>query len=660
MINLNIATSSQTKGETMLDTVDNLAAMHADMFIVRHSQSGAPHLIAQQRGAAHSRHQRRRRPPRAPDARPARHVHHSPLQERFHNLTVAIVGDVLHSRVARSQIHALTTLGVPEVRVIGPKTLLPTRRRAHGRPGLSRHGSGSARLRRRHHAAPAERTHEGRAAASPQEFFKFYGLTPEKLALAKPDAIVMHPGPMNRGVEIDSEVADGPQSVILPQVTFGIAVRMAVMSIVGRNGKRMKIHIRNGRVIDPMNARDEVADLYVAAGKIVAIGHAPAGFHANRTIDATGLVVCPGLVDLSVRLREPGFEYSATLESEMLAAAAGGITSLACPPDTDPPLDEPGLVEMLKFRARNLPGPRVYPIGALTQKLDGQMLTEMAELTEAGCVAFTQADAPPADTQVLLRAMQYAATFGFSLWLRPQDLSLARDGVAHDGEVASRLGLAGIPALAETVALATILLLARETGARVHLARLSTREGIAMVRAAKAQGLAVTCDVASTHVHLSENDLVSFDSHLHLVPPLQEPARPRCHPRSAARRHHRRPVFRPHAGRRGRQAGALRRVGPGRHRRRTAAAADAEVGARDGRAADAGNRPDFVEARANPGRTRRQPVGWQLCRHLHFRRDRRMGRHVQNAGQPGRQHALPQSPDAGSGALHPDRRPYRL
>ena len=283
----------------------------------------------------------------------------------------------------------------------------------------------------------------------------------------------------------------------------------------------MKIHIKNGRVIDPMNARDEIADVFVAAGKIVGNGHAPADFHANRTLDATGLVVCPGLVDLSVRLREPGFEYRATLESEMLAAAAGGITSLACPPDTDPPLDEPGLVEMLKFRAKNLPGPRVYPIGAMTQKLEGKMLTEMAELTEAGCCAFTQADALPTDTQVLLRAMEYASTFGFSLWLRPQDASLARGGVAHDGAVASRLGLPGISALAETVALATILQLARATGARVHVARLSTYEGIAMVRAAKAQGLAVTCDVAANHVHLSENDLVSFDSHLHLMPPLR-------------------------------------------------------------------------------------------------------------------------------------------
>ena len=283
----------------------------------------------------------------------------------------------------------------------------------------------------------------------------------------------------------------------------------------------MKILIRNGRVIDPHSAFDGVADVAIAAGKIVTVGAAPADFHANRVIDAAGLVVCPGLVDLSVRLREPGFEYKATLESEMLAAASGGVTSLACPPDTDPPLDEPGLVEMLKFRARNLPGPRVYPVGALTQKLEGKALTEMAELTEAGCVAFTQVDAPMTDTQVLLRAMEYAATFGFCIWLRPQDYPLSRGGLAHDGAVASRLGLAGIPALAETVALATILQLARATGCRVHLSRLSTREGVAMVGAAKQDGLAISCDVASTHLHLTENDLVGFDSHFHLIPPLR-------------------------------------------------------------------------------------------------------------------------------------------
>ena len=214
----------------------------------------------------------------------------------------------------------------------------------------------------------------------------------------------------------------------------------------------MKIHIKNGRLIDPGNNIDTQADLFIAAGKVAAVGKAPAGFNANRVIDAAGLVVCPGLVDLSARLREPGFEYKATLESEMLAAAAGGVTSLACPPDTDPALDEPGLVEMLKHRAKTLNLAHVYPIGALTVGLAGEQLTEMAELRDAGCVGFSQADVPLPDNQVLLRALQYAATFGFRVWLRPQDGYLAKDGVAHDGEVATRLGLAGIPAFAETVA----------------------------------------------------------------------------------------------------------------------------------------------------------------------------------------------------------------
>jgi dihydroorotase len=197
------------------------------------------------------------------------------------------------------------------------------------------------------------------------------------------------------------------------------------------------------------------------------------------------------------------------------------VTSLACPPDTDPPLDEPGLVEMLKFRTRTSPGPRVYPVGALTWKLKGERLTEMAELAEAGCVAFSQSDAPLIDTRVLLHALEYAVTFDLPVWLRPQDPHLARSGVAHDGVVAARLGLPAIPVPAETVALQTILLLARETGARVHLARLSSRAGLDMVRRAKHDGLRITCDVAIHHVHLSELDLVDFNANCHLVPPLR-------------------------------------------------------------------------------------------------------------------------------------------
>ena len=283
----------------------------------------------------------------------------------------------------------------------------------------------------------------------------------------------------------------------------------------------MKIQIKNGHLIDPKNGIDAVMDVFIAAGKVVAIGSAPSNFQANRVIDAEGLVVCPGLVDLSARLREPGYEYKATLESEMDAAVAGGITSLACPPDTDPPLDEPGLVEMLKHRARSLNQARVYPIGALTQGLKGKHLTEMAELRDAGCVAFGQSDAPLTDTLVMMQSMQYAATFGFGVWLRPQDMSLSNNGVAHDGEVATRLGLPPIPVCAETIALSNIILLARETGAKVHLCRLSSAEGVSMVRSAKKQGLSITCDVAINHMHLSEMDIGFFDSNCHLVPPLR-------------------------------------------------------------------------------------------------------------------------------------------
>ena len=283
----------------------------------------------------------------------------------------------------------------------------------------------------------------------------------------------------------------------------------------------MRILIKNGRVIDPKNGMDAVNDVYIVAGKIVAIGAEPASFQANHVINAKGLVVCPGLVDLSVRLREPGLEYKATLESEMRAAVAGGVTSLACPPDTDPPLDEPGLVEMLKHRAKNLNQANVYPIGALTQGLKGERLTEMAELQDAGCVAFSQSDKLLLDTRVMMQAMQYASTFGFRVWLRPEDANIADSGVAHDGEVATRLGLPAIPVCAETIALSKIVLIARDTGAKVHLCRISSAEGVAMVRAARQQGLPITCDVAANHIHLSEMDISFFDSNCHLIPPLR-------------------------------------------------------------------------------------------------------------------------------------------
>jgi len=283
----------------------------------------------------------------------------------------------------------------------------------------------------------------------------------------------------------------------------------------------MKILIKNGRLVDPATGRDEPGDVAIAAGRVVALGAVNPDFHPNRTLDASGLVVAPGLVDLAARLREPGHEHEGMLESEMAAAVAGGVTSLVCPPDTDPPLDEPGLVEMLKFRARNLNQAHLYPLGTLTRGLAGEVLTEMAELTEAGCVGFSQAEAPLADTLVLQRALQYASTFGYTVWLRAQDAHLGK-GVAASGALATRLGLSGVPVVAETIALHTIFELMRVTGARVHLCRLSSAAGIDLVRRAKAEGLPVTCDVSVNHLHLIDMDIGYFNAAMRLTPPLRQ------------------------------------------------------------------------------------------------------------------------------------------
>ncbi len=286
----------------------------------------------------------------------------------------------------------------------------------------------------------------------------------------------------------------------------------------------MKLHIKNGHLIDPANGIDALQDLFIDDGRVLAVlapGQVPPGFVAARTLDAAGLIVAPGFVDLSARLREPGYEYKATLESELQAAMQGGVTSLICPPDTDPVLDEPGLVEMLKHRAKTLNQAHVHPLGALTVGLKGHALTEMAELTEAGCIGFSQAEVPIEDTNVLLRAMQYANTFGYTVWLRPQDAHIGRGGIAHSGPLASRLGLAGVPVMSETIALHTIFELMRASRARVHLCRMSSAAGLDLVRAAKKEGLPLTCDVGAHHIHLTDADIGFFDSNARLTPPLR-------------------------------------------------------------------------------------------------------------------------------------------
>lgn len=282
-----------------------------------------------------------------------------------------------------------------------------------------------------------------------------------------------------------------------------------------------RLSIRNGRVIDPANGLDLEADLHLADGRVLAIGDAPAGFRPERILEARRRVVCPGLIDLSVRLREPGLEQKATIASETAAAAASGITTLCCPPDTSPVIDTPAVAQLIRKTAQRSGFARVLPAGAITQGLDGRQITEMAALKLAGCPVLSHADRPMHSTQVQRRAMEYAATFGLTLFLRPQDPDLSSGGCAHEGRVSTRLGLPGIPEAAETVAIARDLALAEQTGARVHFRALSTARAVAMLAGAGRRGVRVSGDVGIHQLFLTEDDLDGFDTNCHVVPPLR-------------------------------------------------------------------------------------------------------------------------------------------
>jgi dihydroorotase len=281
------------------------------------------------------------------------------------------------------------------------------------------------------------------------------------------------------------------------------------------------ILIKSGRVIDAASGTDRVADLAIAAGRILAVGKVPVDFKPDHVLDASGCIVTAGLVDLCARLREPGHEHEGLLASELSAAASAGVTSLVCPPDTEPVLDEPGLVGMLKHRSEKLQSTRLLPLGALTRGLAGDVLTEMTELTDVGCVGFSQADESMANTQVLLRALQYASTFSYCVWLRPNEAHLGK-GVAASGPLATRMGLSGVSVLAETLAVQTVIELMRSAKARVHLSRLSSAAAVELVRHAKEEGLALTCDVSVHNLHLTDADIGHFDARMRLNPVLRQ------------------------------------------------------------------------------------------------------------------------------------------
>lgn len=282
----------------------------------------------------------------------------------------------------------------------------------------------------------------------------------------------------------------------------------------------MRIAIRGGHLLDPAHAIDGVNDLYIAGRCVISIGHAPAGFTPEVTINAHGQIVCPGLIDLCARLREPGLEHKATLLSETRAAASAGITTLVCPPDTDPVVDETAVVRLIRRRADTAGFARVLPLGALTQGLRGEQLAEMAALKEAGCVGVSNGLFAMTNTLVLRRALEYAATFDLTVFLGPQDPWLSR-GAAHDGQVAARLGLTGIPTAAETAIVARDLALIEDCGVRAHFGRLSAARSLELIAEAQARGLQVTADVAAHQLHLTEFDIGHFDSRCHTLPPLR-------------------------------------------------------------------------------------------------------------------------------------------
>jgi len=284
----------------------------------------------------------------------------------------------------------------------------------------------------------------------------------------------------------------------------------------------MRLAIENVRIIDPSQNLDKISNLYITRGRIFSISDTlPDGFNASQTLDGTGKWLLPGLIDLQARLAEPGSHYEGDIASETKAAVAGGITAICCPPDTRPVNDNQAVTELIQRRARQAATAFILPIGAITQNLEGKMLSNMAALKNAGCIALSQANQPIQNPLTLKNAMQYAASNDILLMLRCEDAALKNKGVAHSGVISSRLGLAEITASAETVALARDLILAEETGVRVHFSQISTAKSVEMIADAKKRGLPVTCDVAIHQLHLTEYDTLDFDSLFHVSPPLR-------------------------------------------------------------------------------------------------------------------------------------------
>ena len=283
----------------------------------------------------------------------------------------------------------------------------------------------------------------------------------------------------------------------------------------------MNIIIKGGRVIDPANRLDEITDLFIADGKVVSLSEAPNGFQAEQTIDATGQIVCPGLIDMCAHAREPGPSQKGSIRTEAMAAVAGGVTTMISPPTTSPIVDSPAVAELIKDRCLEAGKMTIRPMGALTKSLGGEQLSPMMALASSGCIAFTNARKPVANSLVLMRCLEYAATHDLLVVFQAQDASLAKGGCMHDDSTCTRLGLNGIPESAETIEVARCLLLTEQTGVRAHFGQLSCERSVRMITDARARGLPVTADVSIQNLLLTDETVNGFNNDFHLIPPLR-------------------------------------------------------------------------------------------------------------------------------------------
>ena len=613
VVNMSVASSAMKKGETLIDTAMTLNAMHPDVLVVRHQDSGAVALLARHVRCA------------VINAGDGTHEH--PTQAlldaltirrrkgRIDGLTVAICGDILHSRVARSNILLLTAMGA-RVRVVAPPTLLPAGIDGFGVEVHTDMQRGLEDVDIVMMLRLQTERMQGSFVPSVREYFHFYGLTYEKLRAAKPDALIMHPGPMNRGVEIDGVVADDiDRSAILDQVEMGVAVRMAVLDVLtrdlrpaahdppGRPGQRAAARSRDWAGSARRAARGRRAHCRGRPERHG--GLAPGG---AEVIDARGLCLAPGLVDMRVQLGEPGAEHKERIDSGAAAAAAGGVTSMAVLPNTDPPIDDPAMVEFVARRARQVKLGKVYPYAAITKGLAGQELAEIGLLKAAGAVAFTDGERALANARVMRRALSYAAGFDALIVQHPEEPTLAERGMMNEGPLATRLGLAGISPAAEMIMVERDLRLVELTGGRLHVAHVSTAGAIAAIRSrqgARPEGHLRHRPALSRAERARGRGLPHLRQGVAAAALRRRPARRR---RRAQGRDHRRHRQRPLPAGPGQQAPALRPGGVRRHRRPDHAAGVPAAGprGRDGPAA-APARHDRGPG-ADPGAGRR-PAG---------------------------------------------------